>query len=128
MCVWPWSMNSPPRSPIWPSANAPRSVQQRPPIRVVRLVDLGGVARVPQRVGRVEPGQARADDDDLRRRGTARGRGEAAERGDAERGDPGLLDETRARRAPLAGGDRRDRVLNGACEWCTCHCPSPSPD
>ena len=92
------------RSAICPSANAPRSVQQRPPIAARRLVHVGEVSGVAERVGGAEPGESGADDDDLRRGGAARGRGEPAESGEPERGDAGLLDEAAPRRRPLRCG------------------------
>jgi hypothetical protein len=79
------------------------------PIR--RLVDLGLVAGLAEGVRGVEPGEPGPDDDDPRRARAARRRGEAAERGQAERGDARLPDEPRPRRAPLAGGGR-DCVLD----------------
>ena len=96
---------------------AQRPAAAADPVR--RLVDLGHVARVPERVRGAEPGEAGADDDDLRRRGPACGRREAAERGEAERRDAGFLDEAAARRAALVGGDaprrRPERHLRVAC-------------
>ena len=40
ICVWPWSISSPPCSAIWPSANAPRQRPAAPADAVGGLVDL----------------------------------------------------------------------------------------
>ena len=98
---------------------AERPAAAADPVR--RLVDLGDVTGVPERVRGTEPGEAGADDDDLRSCSPTGRRGEAAERAEAERGDPGLLDEAAACRAAFVGRDGCDGVLNGTCEWRACH-------
>ncbi len=79
-----------------------------------RLVHVGEVPGVAERIGSTQPGKSGPDDDDLGRGGAARGRGEPAESGEPERGDAGLLDESTPRRWPLRCGRCLHRVREGS--------------
>ena len=79
-----------------------------------RLVHLRAVARLLQAVRARQAGEPGADHDDGRRRRRTSRSAEPSQAGDAEAGDPGLLEQLRARRprALVLVRDLRDRALD----------------
>jgi len=91
---------------------------------VGRLVDLSRISGLFEAIRARQAREARADDDDARRRGSACGGRQPTKRRERDRAGAGALDQAAAGSAQRVGRDGGDGILEDMCDRCT-HLPAP---